>query len=64
MGNVIGTLRHSMTCKAVASQMPQDCDCSPVDDAKAMKAVDALRVFAPLPAEEAAALSQFIDEAD
>lgn len=59
--NVIGTMRHSVPCRLIQSDGKEPCDCSPVDDAKAMRAVDVLRIFAPLPPEEAAALRDFWD---
>lgn len=49
--NVIGTMRHAVKCPFV-SDRTQSCDCNPVDDAKAMRSSDVLRIFAPLPPEE------------
>lgn len=50
--NVIGTMRHSMSCRLIQSDGAEPCDCTPMDDSKAMKGADVLRIFAPLPPEE------------
>lgn len=58
--NVIGTMRHAVRCPFVFDRtLP--CDCNPLDDSKAMRAADVLRIFAPLPVDEAAALREFLD---
>lgn len=59
--NVIGTMRHSMGCRLIQSDGKEPCDCSPMDDSKAMTGADVLRIFKPLPPEEAAALREFLD---
>lgn len=59
--NVIGTMRHAVRCAHVADRtLP--CDCHPMDDSKAMRADDVLRVFAPLPEAEARVLREFWDD--
>ena len=50
--NVIGTMRHAMACRLIQSDGVEPCDCSTVDDSKAMKGADVQHVFAPLPPEE------------
>lgn len=59
--NVMGTMRHAVACRLIQSDGAEACDCSPVDDAKAMRGSDVLRVFAPLPPDEAAALRDYMD---
>ena len=51
--NVIGTMRHAVKCPLILSGGAEPCDCSPLDDAQAMKSGDLLRLFTPLPPEEA-----------
>ena len=58
--NVIGNMRHAVRCPFVADRT-KVCDCSPLDDSKAMRGADVLRVFAPLPPDEAAALREFLE---
>lgn len=50
--NVIGTMRHAVACRLIQSDGAEPCDCTPMDDAKAMKGGDVLRIFAPLSPEE------------
>ena len=50
--NVIGTMRHAVRCPLIQSGGSEPCDCSPLDDSKAMTHEDVLRIFAPLPPEE------------
>ena len=38
--NVIGTMRHSMSCRLMQSDGQDPCDCSPVNDSTAMTADD------------------------
>jgi hypothetical protein len=57
--NVIDGYVHSVTCRLVASDGKEPCDCHPLDTRTAMRAGDVLRVFAPLPPEEAEALRPF-----
>ena len=54
--NIVGTMRHAICCPLIQSDGRKPCDCSPVDDAKAMTRADVLRIFQPLPPEEAEAL--------
>lgn len=58
--NVIGTMRHAVACPFVQTDGREACDCSPIDEAKAMRHADLLRVFAPLPPEEAEALRPYL----
>lgn len=58
--NVIGTMRHAVACPFIQSDGREPCDCSPLDEAKTMRAADVLRVFAPLPEEEAEALRKYL----
>lgn len=58
--NVIGHMRHAVRCPFVSDRL-QICDCSPLDDRKAMRGADVLRIFAPLPPEEAEALRKYLD---
>ena len=58
--NVIDGYIHSVTCALVLSDGKEACDCNPIDTSKAMRAADVLRVFAPLPPEEAVALRPFL----
>ncbi len=50
--NVIGTMRHAVACRLIQSDGQEPCDCTPVDDSKAMSGADVLRIFTPLPPEE------------
>lgn len=59
--NVIGTMRHSVGCRLIQTDGTEPCDCHPMDDLKAMTGADVLRIFAPLPEEEAAALRDYLD---
>lgn len=59
--NVIGTMRHAVACRYVQSDGHEPCDCTPVDDSKAMRPADVLRIFAPLPPEEAEAMRDYLD---
>ena len=58
--NVIGTMRHAVACPFIQTDGIEPCDCSPIDDAKAMTGDDILRIFAPLPPEEAEALRKYL----
>lgn len=48
--NVIDGTRHAVSCPFVLRT--GDCDCHPLDESKAMRAADVLRIFSPLPSEE------------
>jgi hypothetical protein len=54
--NVVGTMRHAVSCRLIQSDGQKPCDCHPCDDAAAMKGDDVRRIFKPLPPEEADAL--------
>jgi hypothetical protein len=47
---------HSVTCALLRGG---SCDCSPIDTSEAMRRDDVMRIFAPLPPEEAKALREF-----
>jgi hypothetical protein len=57
--NVIDGFRHAVRCPFVLDRTAQ-CDCSPLDESKAMRGGDVLRIFAPLPHEEAEALRKYL----
>lgn len=57
--NLIDGMLHSLACPFVGERSAQ-CDCHPVDTTKAMRRADVLRIFAPLPPEEAAALRDYL----
>lgn len=57
--NVIDGLRHAVKCPFVLDRR-QSCDCKPLDESKAMRGADVLRIFKPLPPEEAALLRRYI----
>jgi|SRR5216683_2126537 len=57
--NVIGTMRHSVACPFIQTDGQKACDCRPVDEAKAMRPLDVLRTFEPLPPEEIDALRRY-----
>jgi hypothetical protein len=59
--NEIDGWLHSLTCPLVVSGGADQCDCHPVDMSKAMCGADMLRIFKPLPPEEAAALRDMLD---
>jgi hypothetical protein len=59
--NVIGTMRHAVACRLIQSDGAEPCDCSPMDDSKAMTGADVLRIFKPLPPEEAEAVRDYMD---
>ena len=58
--NVIGTMRHAIACPFIQTDGRELCDCSPIDDAKAMTGADVKRIFAPLPPDEAEALRPYL----
>lgn len=60
MRNSIDGFIHSVGCPFV-SDRNKACDCNPLDESKAMRKEDVLRIFAPLPPEEAAALCDYLD---
>jgi hypothetical protein len=51
--NVVDGMRHAVKCPFLQTRVQTDCDCHPLDDSKAMRSDDVLRIFAPLPPEEA-----------
>jgi hypothetical protein len=57
--NVIDGFRHAIKCPFVHDRS-KTCDCHPIDESKAMRSADVLRVFSPLPEHEAAELRKYI----
>lgn len=60
--NLIDGFLHAVKCRLVVSGGAEPCDCSPIDTSKAMRGTDILRVFAPLPQDEADALRPFLED--
>lgn len=58
--NVIDGLRHAVKCPFVQDRS-KACDCRPVDESKAMRGADVLRIFSPLPEHEAVLLRKYLD---
>lgn len=60
--NWIDGMIHAVRCPLVLSGGSDPCDCSPLDSTKAMRGGDVLRVFAPLPQDEADALRPYLKD--
>lgn len=58
--NVVGNMRHAVACPSIQTDGHAACDCSPIDESKAMSRDDVLRIFAPLPEDEAEALRDYL----
>ena len=59
MTNVVDGFRHSTRCPFLRTPR-EPCDCKPIDEAKAMRPADVLRIFTPVPDWEAAALRDIL----
>lgn len=57
--NVIDGWRHAMKCPFVLDRT-KACDCLPIDESKAMRGDDVLRIFALVPQHEADALREYL----
>jgi hypothetical protein len=58
--NVINGFRHSMRCPFLRIP-PEPCDCRPIDESKAMRGEDVLRIFKPVPDDDARTLARILD---
>jgi hypothetical protein len=56
---VIDGMRHAVRCPYLRTPR-EPCDCHPLDESRAMRGADVLRIFKPLPQDEADALREYL----